>query len=301
MIVPISPVARIADSIEQAKVDILQAVEQQRVEEKVIVKEIPLVIKKEKNETHDTEEEASPEKSPFFPETMSKLFAGMARVNRDLFSKQFDIGVPLDATKPGNEDVLILYSDETALPDQYDKYGEAMPRLPTKTATMHCNTMKVILHQPHHHKQCLAIMGQWESYHVHRFARFPEKMDGPVNEKNALQYVSRVPGEDGKVIERRGSFKTRMWDKLLIEYLGNFDTVLRQLKPIAAKAARNNTIVVMVCNLGQSELLMNFACSARSRGLDLSQVLVFATDLETKTLAEGLGLTAFYDELVRTA
>jgi hypothetical protein len=41
---------------------------------------------------------------------------------------------------------------------------------------------------------------------------------------------------------------------------------------------------------------MNFACSARTRGFDLSQVLVFATDLKTKALAEGLGLTAFYDE-----
>lgn len=135
-------------------------------------------------------------------------------------------------------------------------------------------------------------------YHVHRFARFPPKMDGPVDEKHPLKYVSRVPGENGKVIERSRSFDTQTWDKLLVEYLNHLDTVLEQLKPIAAKAAKNNTIVVMVCNLGQSELLMNFACAARSRGLDLSQVLVFATDLETKALAEGLGLAAFYDELV---
>lgn len=123
-------------------------------------------------------------------------------------------------------------------------------------------------------------------------------MDGPVDEKHPLKYVSRVPGENGKVIERSRSFDTQTWDKLLVEYLNNLDPVLEQLKPIAAKAAKNNTIVVMVCNLGQSELLMNFACAARPRGLDLSQVLVFATDLETKALAEGLGLAAFYDELV---
>jgi len=175
-----------------------------------------------------------------------------------------------------------------------------MPRLTPTTATKHCHNMKVVLTKPNQHKQCLAIMGQWESYHVHRFARFPPDMSGPVNEKNALQYVSRVPGDDGRVIERRGSFVTKMWDKMLIEYLSNFDTVMEQLKPIAEKVAKDNTIVVMVCNFGQSELLMNFACAARSRGLDLSQVLVFCTDLETKAIAEGLGLTAFYDELVRT-
>ena len=43
---------------------------------------------------------------------------------------------------------------------------------------------------------------------------------------------------------------------------------------------------------------MNFVCAARARGLDLSPVLVFATDEETKELAEGLGLTSFYDETV---
>ena len=54
----------------------------------------------------------------------------------------------------------------------------------------------------------------------------------------------------------------------------------------------------MVCNHGQSELLMNFVCSAKSRNLDLGSVLVFATDEETKELAEGLGLAAFFDKTV---
>jgi hypothetical protein len=54
----------------------------------------------------------------------------------------------------------------------------------------------------------------------------------------------------------------------------------------------------MVCNHGQSELLMNFVCAAHARNLDLSAVLVFATDEETKDIAEGLGLTAFFDKTV---
>ncbi len=44
---------------------------------------------------------------------------------------------------------------------------------------------------------------------------------------------------------------------------------------------------------------MNFACSARRKGFDLGNVLVFPSDKETKELAEGLGLTTYYDEKVR--
>ena len=44
---------------------------------------------------------------------------------------------------------------------------------------------------------------------------------------------------------------------------------------------------------------MNFACSSQARGLDISQVLVFATDMETHELAKSLNMTSFYDEKVR--
>ena len=48
-----------------------------------------------------------------------------------------------------------------------------------------------------------------------------------------------------------------------------------------------------------SELLVNFACATRARRLDISNILVFATDEETKELAESVGLAAYYDERVR--
>jgi hypothetical protein len=99
----------------------------------------------------------------------------------------------------------------------------------------------------------------------------------------------------------------------LTEYLVGLPDSLERLRPIAAKVANddnggddndgqatmktNNSqrrpIVVLVCNFGQSELLMNFVCSARARGLDLSQVLLFATDSDTAVLAKSLGLAVF--------
>ena len=58
---------------------------------------------------------------------------------------------------------------------------------------------------------------------------------------------------------------------------------------------------LLVCHcqhIARVELLVNFACSSRSRGIDLGHVLVFPTDKETLELAEGLGLATFYDEKV---
>jgi hypothetical protein len=34
----------------------------------------------------------------------------------------------------------------------------------------------------------------------------------------------------------------------------------------ASKLQRNNTIILMICYHGQSELVINFVCSARARG-----------------------------------
>ena len=44
---------------------------------------------------------------------------------------------------------------------------------------------------------------------------------------------------------------------------------------------------------------MNFVCAARSRGFDISNIIVFTTDKETTELAESLGLATYYDHRVR--
>ena len=88
------------------------------------------------------------------------------------------------------------------------------------------------------------------------------------------------------------------WE-MLSQYYKHFGAATAVLKPLVQKVAtRHKTVTVMVSNFGQSELLANFVCSAKSRNMDLSSVLVFATDLETKELAESLGLAAFYDKWV---
>lgn len=239
------------------------------------------------------------------PKSMNRLFAGMARVDRDAFFEKYDTGVPQDETMPGNEQVLLLYSHADALPQ--DHSGEGMPSLPVEEATQHCSTLKVVLTEPNKRNECLAIVGQYESYHVHKFMRLPEdeamaegREEAAVSPSNPLRHVSRLHLDSGLAQRIPTPPKVKQYNNQLVRYLSSLDAVLAELKPIAEKVAKNNTIVVMVCNHGQSEVLMNFVCSSRSRGLDMSQILVFATDEETKELAEGLGLAAFYDHTVRT-
>ena len=79
--------------------------------------------------------------------------------------------------------------------------------------------------------------------------------------------------------------------------MNNVNAIRARLKETLAKMDVK-TVVVMTCNHGQSELLLNFVCSAKARGFDLKNVLVFPTDVETKELAEGTGLHAFYEESI---
>lgn len=246
----------------------------------------------------------------------------MARVDRNAFFEHFDVGVPKDVSFSGNDEVLLLYSNQEALPssssssssaDDATTKGEMPPLLlSASNATQHRNSLKIVLMQPQKDRECLALVGQWESSHTYKFMRLPReennnnnkkkgmrKGGGGVDPKLPLRYVSRLHGDNGMLQRIPTLEKMKEYDSTLVNYLLRLGNVLKQLKPVAEKVAKDNTIVVMVCNFGQSELLMNFACSSRARGIDLFQVLVFATDEETKSLAEGLGMSVFYDQEVR--
>ncbi|KAI2494917.1 nucleotide-diphospho-sugar transferase [Fragilaria crotonensis] len=239
-----------------------------------------------------------------FGAPMEKLIAGAARISRDRFLERFDLGVPLDPTTPGNEDALILYHHQQSLPhrSKVDAAREGqIPLLSVEDATVNCDTLKIILTEPNKPRQCLAIVGQWESYHIHKYMRLPpDNIRTGVDKTLPLRNVARTHSANkGNMQVIPQPFNVDAYDqKVLVPYLSNLKSTLAKLKPIAAKVARDKTIVVLVCNLGQSELLMNFICSSKARGFDLSNVLVFATDLETQKIAEALGVATFYDSVI---
>jgi len=242
-----------------------------------------------------------------FPLSMSQYLNGMARITKQSFMDAFDLGVPWDPPKDGQEDVLLLYNRQRSLPSNKDRAaieGEGpIPLLSNVSdAMINCDFLNIVLNDNGGRKQCVAIVPQYESFHIQKWMRVGPK--GAMDSTKELRMVSRGYQANGREQFRPPETKhTRKLWTMLGPYLQHIDEVMDKLRPLAdgcAKSGRKDqppTVIVMVCNMGQSMLLMNFACAAMARGLDLKQVLVFATDSETKELAEALGLTAFYDEI----
>jgi len=273
---------------------------------------------KQELEKHEKQRGAESSKSTsasetrrFPPKTMDKFANGLARVKKDEINEFFDFGNPMTRGEgTGEEDAIILYGNKKALPStdkflahstEYDD-GKGIPLTDPKTATENCDAMNVIFtSNPGNTRQCTAIIGNFESYHIQRWMRVDTIKSTPIKADLPLTHVSRGYASRGKAnfyappFDGKLSPVKRHW-KMLRTFLQNVDSVLDDLTPILKKVARNNAVVILTCNMGQSALLMNFACSARRRGFDLGSVLVFPTDIETKELAEGLGLATYYDE-----
>ena len=165
--------------------------------------------------------------------------------------------------------------------------------------------------------QCMAIIRNYDNWHLQKWVRIPlerqsknkeevELKASMINASLPLRSVSRMHSvyssdvvEEDNLPTARHSFKH--W-KRLNRYFENLEQVLKELGPIAKRVAgaveNNNAIIVMTCNFGQSELLINFVCNARAKGLSLDSILVFPTDEKTHELAQALGLATFYDTYV---
>ena len=241
------------------------------------------------------------------------IFQGMAKTSKQEFMTTYDFGSPID--NPTSNDVLLFYTNTKAMPNASDLTTEeyenltssssssssssSIQLLDTTKATRNCNILHVatIPQNEMNKNTCFAIVENYNNQLTQKWMR-----------KNNIAHEDLVPATRGQT-ERGRTFRSpnanqiaRHW-AMLQTYLNNLDDVLKDLKPIAAKvggANKDNTIIVMTCNMGQSELLMNFVCNAKAKGFDLDSVLVFPTDVETKDLAEGLGLATFHDDRVST-
>lgn len=254
-----------------------------------------------------------------FPKRVNKMVVDYATVPRDDFNKLLEIGTPMDYTKKGSEDVFVLYTDPKSVPFQEgskDKPNNGQKHeMDPEKALENCHTVKVILHEPAGKKrQCIAVVPQWESYHVHKFMRIPKNSNGKeASVEYPLRYVSRSMQDNGKVASvpdwprhTRASFDA------LVDYIKSLDSVKEALRPIVKEAVDNHisatdtskvmkkskVMVVLVCNKGQSHLFHNFVCNARAKGLDLSRIIMFATDQYTVDLSKSLGIPVFYDDKI---
>lgn len=233
-------------------------------------------------------------------EHFGKFLVDLAQVPKDEFVQLLDPGVPLDASKEGADRVLLLYSNDKALPDKMKKNrGGANDVMTATEALQNCGQVNLILaDNVGRRKQCFAVVPQYESYHIQKWERL-DPTSGELSLKHPLQLVSRGHADKGKEEfkpPRPLDLKVH-WD-ILKQFFDSADVVMAELKPILQKIARNNTVIVMVANFGQSELLMNFVCAAKARKLDMSHIIVFTTDTETTDIANGHGLATYFDKRV---
>jgi Nucleotide-diphospho-sugar transferase len=161
----------------------------------------------------------------------------------------------------------------------------------------------VMLLQPNRPDHCLAIVGQWESNHMHNFRRIPKSkpraknQDMTPDKSHPLRYVNRGVVEDGKEAQGMGmptKYATKDYWPELVDYLNKQEATLQRLQPIVREAAgTGRAVVVMLVNFGQVSLFVNFVCAARARGLDLSNIVMFATDPPAVDIARTLGVRVF--------
>eukprot|EP00536_Pseudo-nitzschia_multiseries_P007915 jgi/Psemu1/305317/fgenesh1_kg.191_\ len=249
-----------------------------------------------------------------FPDTSRNFLVDFATVPRDAFNKLIDVGVPLDYTVKRAEDVIVLYTSGDSMPTnmgwRHNKTG-----IDPATALENCHEVKVILQAPARksHRQCFAILPQWESYTIHKWMRIPPPGRQPKNSTIVdlaypLQNVARDHQPDWKD-KALGGFpkekRTTESNQLLVEYLKNRDRVLVDVKSFLQNIVMKNsanpslkTLIVLTCNKGQSIMFHNFVCNARAKGLDLSHVVMFATDECTLQLGRELGIHTWYDETI---
>ncbi|KAL3826599.1 hypothetical protein ACHAXA_010524 [Cyclostephanos tholiformis] len=256
-----------------------------------------------------------------FPSTISKIATGASLIRKNDFLSLFDYGIPrppskrLDESDPGKDEVLLLYGGTRSLPDNgsdaatvyVDGGGERIPpRMSAADATRNCGGLNVIYveSQDSEFDLCTAIVGNFESYHVQRWMRTdPDDPNSGLDAAFPLTPVGRGLQTNGQDKFSAPEDKYALRNQALLEtYFVRLGGTIDKLGPMAEACAGNdNTVIVMVCNTGQSDLLINFICSARSRGFgDIvnQKVLVFATDEGVLKIARGLGLNTFYDEVI---
>ena len=223
---------------------------------------------------------------------------GLARTSKMDFMSYFDSGSPINQEEG---EVIIMYNTKSSLPHVKTKEvmgdtGDGIVSLSLSESIQNCDMMHVATIPIKNERVCTAIVQDYENWHTRRWAR----KDGTVgsNGEVAFRPINRGQTDRGRTFRVPTEKQMKKHWEALLEYFKNFEDVLAELKPIAEKVAIDNTVIVMTCNIGQSELLMNFVCNARAKGLNIDNVLVFPTDEETKDLAEGLGLATFFDKRV---
>jgi hypothetical protein len=172
----------------------------------------------------------------------------MAHTNKDDFTSKFDLGFPIDpADNNADRDVLILYSKWDAVPTKMKVHEtkKTIDFFTAEDATENCDFMHVLTRNKGGNKRtCLALVPNYEGYHIQSWARMPEK--GALSKELPLRLIPRsVHPEDGQddfgVPTQQDTEKT--W-KALTQYFTTYKMVVADLEKIVDTIKIDNTVIV---------------------------------------------------------
>jgi hypothetical protein len=237
-----------------------------------------------------------------FPSSMRRFLTGVSSIHRTEFAGKFPLGtIVTNNTRPEeNQLVMVLHNSRNLPRDKTRQIEDLSEHYNLSNVLGNCQTIKTIYSSisGQNSKECTAIVADQESFDVLQWVRPRGRAEAlPVR---AGRY-EKFAGDDTWASATPDPFYYRAMEEI-DSYLSRLKKVLKKLAPIAEKVANagnsitKGTIVVLSCNYGHSDLLVNFACAANKIGADMSKFLVVATDKETKNLAKELGLAVFYDE-----
>ena len=230
-------------------------------------------------------------------------FSGIGRIDRKDFNSIIDSGLPLFLNNPtARNDVMILYGPQRTLPDHDPDNGTVFSGsdnvIPAQEAVKNCRQLAIIHLKNNDRGNCWAFVPGQESFHIQKWLRVGREKHSQLNTTLPLRLVSR--GYDRRsgsqypnMPNTHDSKRHRLW---LGEFLLHVDELLAEILPMIARIAVNKKVIFMITNAGQSTIFLNFVCAAKSRGLDISKILVFVLDKESKDLVERLGMAAYYNE-----
>lgn len=253
----------------------------------------------------------------------SSFIQGMARVSKHELMAEFDSFGIATLESPPTDEALIIYNHVDSIPEKSRQTVEDyLPRLDNITeAIQNCDSLNIqFTHTPKgFHPQCHVWIPvhNLPAYHVDRWMRLNDiNINNAFDHKAHLKHVGSITtpaGADRFDLPMFHPLISAHW-KALLQFFENAGTVLKDIQNILEgngirklspdhqlnQSFVNEAITVMTVNEGQSDLLVNFFCAAKSRGLDLHRVLVFVTDEESKQLVEGfskeLGVMVYYDK-----
>ena len=229
----------------------------------------------------------------------SSFLAGSASLSKEKLMSSFDkFGVAtLHSRSSDDEEALLVYNSEDARPSNHIASMNNV-----SAALENCDVLNVqFVHNSF--PTCtiyVPALGNIPSYHIQKWMR---GNDRKMQHVGSLTTPSGVNKFD---LPRYHPVISKHWQGLRT-FFENVDTVVQDVDAIIRKRfewlnVEDNTVIVMTVNRGDADLLINFLCGAKARGLDVRRILVFVADKETQELIESqsniseLGVMYYHDK-----